>query len=133
MSKLMWTALEELAFIHKYGDEHYGVGNWRKGQPVCSTVDSTARHLKKFVTGEDIDDRSNRMHLGHAAWNCLLLIHQMKYPEKYAHLDDRIDDFGEWVNEVFAATDEAKRLSAGLSAMKRAWPDNSGVAKGEDQ
>jgi hypothetical protein len=112
-SKLMWTALEEVAQVHKYGDDHYGVGNWRKGQPLTSTIDSAIRHLQKTLKGKDYDSRSKRLHAAHAAWNCLLVVHQQLYPDYYAELDDRIDDFGDWINERFAATDLAKGLEKG--------------------
>ena len=113
LSKLMWTALEEVAFVHQYGDEEYGEGNWRKGQPLKSTIESAIRHLKAVLKGEDKDPKSGYLHSAHAEWNCGLITHQLKHAEHYAELDDRMDDFGNWVNPKFAETEEAKKREKG--------------------
>lgn len=113
LSKLPWTALSEVAFVHQYGDDHYGIGNWRKGQNMSTFLDSCDRHKAAFAKGEDYDPKSGRHHMAHAAWNCLIALHQSLYPDRYAELDDRMTDFGEWVNELFAQTEQAKLLVAG--------------------
>jgi hypothetical protein len=121
----MWKALEEVARVHKYGDDHYGQGNWRKGQPFSEASNSMLRHWHKFFNyGEDYDedwideDGNNRngsglLHTAHMAWNALFLLHMQTHPEYYAGCDDRMDAFGDWVNETFASSDIAKKLEAG--------------------
>lgn len=113
LSKLPWTALGELAFVHKHGDGHYGVGNWRRGQFISTYLDSAGRHIAAFTRGEDRDTKSRCYHLAQAIWNLACALHQVVYSSRYAHLDDRVDDFGEWVNPVFAQTEAAKALAAG--------------------
>lgn len=112
-SRLMWTALEEVARVHEYGDSHYGRGNWRKGQPITSTIDSGMRHAKAVLNGEDRDPKTNLLHAAHAAWNMLLVVHQQLHPAKYAALDDRMNDFGDWICKEFAETDAAKQAERG--------------------
>jgi len=114
LSKLMWKALREVAFVHLYGDTHYGQGNWRKGQPYSEASNSMLRHWDAFFNdGEDIDPTSERYHTAHMAWNALFLLHMQLHPEYYAECDDRMDAFGDWVNEAFAQTDTAKELEKG--------------------
>jgi hypothetical protein len=113
-SKVMWEALREVALVHKYGDDHYGMGNWRKGQPFSSPIDSALRHIEKTLNGEDKDPDSGQYHMAHAAWNCLFLLHMLIHYDYYGHqLDDRLDFKGDWHNEEFAKTALAKLLEAG--------------------
>ena len=102
-SKLPFAALEEVAFVHQYGDDNYGVGNWRCGQPFSVLSDSMLRHWEKwFVYGEARDKKSGRHHLAHCAWNCLVLLYQCIFyrPE----LDDRLRVDGYWMSDEFAKT-----------------------------
>lgn len=122
LSKLPWTALGELAFVHKHGDGHYGVGNWRRGQFISTYVDSAGRHLAAFMRGQDRDLKSGCFHLAQAAWNILCALHQIIHSSRYAHLDDRVDDFGDWVNPEFAKTDTARELEHGDRVDRR--PEN---------
>lgn len=125
LTKLMWKALEQVAFVHAYGDRHYGQGNWRKGQPFSEASNSMLRHWNKFSNyGEDYDEDwtdeegnlrsgSGLLHTAHMAWNALFLLHMQLHPAYYAECDDRMDAFGEWVNETFADSDIAKQLEEG--------------------
>jgi len=125
LSKLMWKALEEVARVHEYGDDHYGQGNWRKGQPFSEASNSMLRHWNKlFNYGEDYDEDwideegnlrkgSGLLHAAHMAWNALFILHMQLHPEYYTKCDDRMDAFGEWVNKVFANSDIAKKLEKG--------------------
>lgn len=118
LSKLPWTALGEVAFVQEYGDGYYGIGNWRKGQTMSTFLDCSDRHVAAFTRGEDMDPKSGKPHLAHAAVNLLYALHQQIHAKHYANLDDRIDDFGNWVNETFAQTDAAKLLAAGASSRQ---------------
>jgi hypothetical protein len=115
LNKLPWAALKEVAFVHQYGDDHYGVGNWRKGQYFSVLADSALRHVTSFLLCEDIDKKSKKYHLAHAAWNCLVLLYEMIFYSKYKHLDDRVEVTGEWHSTAFAVTDRAKALERGVN------------------
>lgn len=122
MSKLPYTALGEVAFVHKHGDGRYGISNWRKGQFISTYLDSAGRHLMAFSRGEDRDLKSGCYHLAQAGWNILCALHQVIYAKRYCHLDDRVDDFGHWVNVEFAKTDTARELERGDRVDRR--PEN---------
>ncbi len=95
--------------VHLYGDNEYGFGNWRKGQPFSELSNSMLRHWEAwFCRGEDLDPKSGKHHLAHASWNCLVLLYQCIFyrPE----LDDRLDEFGNWKSAKFAETIRAKQL-----------------------
>ena len=112
LSKLPFAALREVALVHKYGDAHYGMGNWRKGQPFSVLSDSMLRHWEAwFVHGESRDPKSGLHHLAHCAWNALVLLYQCVYyrPE----LDDRLSWNGDWLSTEFAKTPLAKKLERG--------------------
>lgn len=48
-------ALEGCAAVLEYGMTKYSRGNWRKGLKYTEVCDSLARHLTKFLAGEDLD------------------------------------------------------------------------------
>lgn len=114
LSRLMWDALEEVARVHEHGDKHYGMGNWRKGQPFSSPMDSLLRHYVAISRGEDIDPKSGRYHAAHLAWNALFILHMTIHYDHYAKLDDRLDFKGDWLSEQFAKTDLSRQLEKGL-------------------
>jgi hypothetical protein len=113
LTRLPYKALGEVAFIHQHGDGLYGIHNWRKGQPLSELLNSASRHIAAVVTGEDIDPKSKRYHLAHAAWNVLVALNQTIHSKHYAKLDDRVNEFGDWVSKEFAKTDTAKELERG--------------------
>lgn len=54
------------------GAEKYGRGDWQKGMPITDVVDSLARHLVAYMSGEDIDPASGLPHLDKALCNALM-------------------------------------------------------------
>lgn len=66
-----------LAEVAEYGARKYSRGNFQKGQHASVTVDCMLRHLYKWWAGEDMDPESGCHHLGHAAWNMLVLLEDM--------------------------------------------------------
>ncbi len=109
LSKLPFKALKDVALVHEYGDNNYGVGNWRKGQRFSVLSDSMLRHWEAWFTCmEEEDPKSGLHHLAHCAWNALVLLYECLYyrPE----LDDRIIEDGSWYSEKFAKTVLAKQL-----------------------
>jgi len=63
---LPWDAIHELAIHCEEGAKIYGERNVEKGIPMHSLIDSGARHLAKFITGQRDEN-----HLVAACWNLM--------------------------------------------------------------
>lgn len=93
-SDMPLEALIEVAKVTTMGAKKYGRLNWQKGQPLSDLADATLRHLigdnkhKGAFTGEANDPESGLLHLAHAAWNVLAIIHQLRDNEKYKQFLD---------------------------------------------
>lgn len=93
-SDMPLEALIEVAKVTTMGAKKYGRLNWQKGQPLSDLADATLRHLigdekhKGAFTGERVDPESGLLHLAHAAWNILTIIHQLRDNEKYKQFID---------------------------------------------
>lgn len=59
-------AILRLARHFEEGAKKYGERNWEKGIPINSFIDSSLRHIFKYMAGEDDED-----HLVAAAWNLM--------------------------------------------------------------
>ena len=66
MDLLPWCAVLRVARHFEAGAVKYGDRNWERGIPLHSFMDSAARHLAKYMDGQDDED-----HLCAAAWNLL--------------------------------------------------------------
>lgn len=66
MDLLMWNAIIELSKHCEQGAKIYGENNIDKGIPLHSLIDSGARHLAKFITGQRDEN-----HLVAACWNLM--------------------------------------------------------------
>ncbi len=74
------VAMEEQAWVHKFGADQYGAYNWRDTEVLASTyVNAMMRHINAWRSGEDIDPGSGRSHLGHLMANCAILLDAQKY------------------------------------------------------
>lgn len=65
-------ALEGAAYGLEEGVGKYGRSDWRKGMPITDVVDSMARHLVAYMSGEMIDPASGLPHLDKALCNALM-------------------------------------------------------------
>jgi len=68
-------ALEQTAWVHKFGAERYKAYNWRD-TGVCATtyVSAIMRHLNAWRDGEDLDPESGISHIAHIASSCNILL-----------------------------------------------------------
>lgn len=77
MDLLPWAAIMEVSKHCENGAIKYGEHNIDRGIPVSSLCDSAARHLAKYMDGQD-----DEPHLLAAAWNLLWAIQmELKHPE----------------------------------------------------
>jgi len=68
-------AMEQTAWVHKFGAERYGAYNWRKTGVCASTyVNAILRHLNAWRDGETLDPESGISHLAHVACSCNILL-----------------------------------------------------------
>ena len=77
MDLLPWRGVMEVSKLCEEGAIKYGERNVDKGIPLHSLLDSAARHLAKYITGDMDED-----HLRSAAWNLLWALEQrFTHPE----------------------------------------------------
>ena len=99
MDLLPWYAIMDVSKLCAAGAKKYGERNIDKGAPYSNLASSGARHLAKFIQGEDDED-----HLVAACWNLLWLLQQRTtHPElndfPWAKKDTTISEFWEEVRE----------------------------------
>ncbi len=84
---LIYSVLENDAWVHKGGADNYGHRNWLIDEIEASTYQGAMfRHLKAWAEGEDIDPKSGRPHLSHLRANCAVV---MDAQEHGMLIDDR--------------------------------------------
>lgn len=71
MDLLPWHAIMEVSVHCEEGAKKYGERNIDKGAPLHSLLSSGARHLAKYILGQDDED-----HLRAACWNLLWALEQ---------------------------------------------------------
>lgn len=100
----------EVARVGEYGAAKYALLDWHLGQSFSTLLNCAARHLfKALMNPLARDPESGCLHLGHAAWNVLALLHFIE--EGRAH---ELDDVSPWIgvpaSERAAKQEELQRL-----------------------
>lgn len=72
------AGLEGVAKVMAFGAQKYDMHNWRKGSDDIEFLNSTLRHIYKYLDGEDLDDESGEHHLSHAACDILFILQWIK-------------------------------------------------------
>lgn len=65
--------LAGLAQVLEFGSRKYDRGNWLKGFPDTSLIDSMMRHLTAYISGEVLDPESGLPHIDHIHANAKFL------------------------------------------------------------
>ena len=80
------TMLIELSMHFEEGALKYGVGNWSKGIPAHSYVDSSVRHYLKWLRGDN-DEPHDRA----VCWNWICLLWTLRYKPEWNDLYNKED------------------------------------------
>lgn len=87
-------ANHRLARHYENGAVKYGDRNWELGQPLSRFIDSTLRHINKYLEGHRDED-----HLSAAAWNVLAIIH-IEEMIKRGLLPESLDDLPNYIDKT---------------------------------
>jgi hypothetical protein len=74
--------LAGLAQVLEFGSRKYDRGNWLKGFPDTSLIDSMMRHLTAYISGEVLDPESGLPHIDHIHANAKFLAEHGERDEK---------------------------------------------------
>lgn len=82
--------LNRVGALYTKGAKHYSSNNWRKGQPMSTTIGSLQRHLAKYMMGWEDED-----HLSAVVFNALSLLNADEYYKE----DMSVNDIGDWFKD----------------------------------
>jgi hypothetical protein len=94
-------SFRELCKVYEYGSKKYARGNYRKGAPLTTYLDSALRHILAYGAGETNDAESACHHLAHALWNLWIAA------DLPVMRDDRLPPIREWYDDKFPSTSVA--------------------------
>ena len=76
-----FKSLIPLIDVLDYGTRKYAKDNWKLGLKNDEILESLARHLFALMDGEDVDQESKQLHIGHIMANAMFY--------SYNQLDDK--------------------------------------------
>ena len=72
------------------GAKHYGSNNYRKGQPISSSIGSLLRHLSLYMSGDTTEDHASKI-----VFNSLNILNA----DEYFKNDPLINDIQDWFKD----------------------------------
>lgn len=94
--------LLEVGRISDMGGKKYAPFDWKEGQSFSTLLNSAMRHMLEAISAPLARDKdSGRLHVGHAAWNLLCLLHFVE-----EGMDPVLDDVSCWHGVTAAMKDE---------------------------
>lgn len=74
-----WLGMWEVSRVSEYGAQKYAPLDWQEGQSFTTLLNSAMRHLSRSMSApQSRDHESGHLHIGHAAWNLLTILHFME-------------------------------------------------------
>lgn len=86
--RLSFAAIAHFNAVHRFGDEKYERGNWRKGLHITRLINAAIRHLSATLGGEITDRESTLLHAAHAGVCCEMITHFLLHKDKYKEYID---------------------------------------------
>ena len=74
INKIYPKFIEEIGKVLDYGDNKYGLMNWKKYENINELTSALMRHSNQFNSGDMFDEESGYSHLSHIASNCMMLM-----------------------------------------------------------
>lgn len=86
-----WLGMREVGRVAQYGASKYAPKDYLRGQSFSTLLNSAMRHML-IAMHEPLsrDTESRLLHVGHAAWNLLTLLHFVEQ-DRADELDDVTD------------------------------------------
>ena len=79
LQELGIRAFEESTYVFTYGAAKYKSWNWCKGMAWSVPLACAVRHLLAAIQGQEYDEESKRLHIGHVVCNILMLLHYSRH------------------------------------------------------
>ena len=114
----MWWAvpmkgLRAVARVTMLGSKKYAPLDWAVGQSYSTLLDSASRHWIEVLTDGPLarDEESGLLHLAHAAWNILCLLHFIEQGRS------DLDDVSKWRGVTTAMKHEVEQKSMSIEEI----------------
>lgn len=86
--RISFEAIGHFNAVHKFGDEKYEKGNWRKGLHITRLCNAAVRHISAVLSGNFKDGESSLLHSAHAGVCLEMITHFLLHKDKYKEYID---------------------------------------------
>lgn len=74
LNKIYPKFIEDIAKTLDFGDNKYGLMNWKNYKDINDLTSALFQHYNQFNSGELLDSQSGLSHLAHIASNAMMLM-----------------------------------------------------------